>query len=372
MHHDSISPGSDRPVAAERTSPTVSDDVTDPDAAGGLLFSELASRYLANRELIGLKRTTLMDYESYTRVHLLPAFGGLELEAITIELIEEFIAAKRQEGKAVKSILNYLGLLHAMFAFAVRRGWCTRNPVALVEKPRGRRDLDIRFLDVQELEALLAATPTDARGTTERVLYLTAAMTGLRRGELLALRWQDIDWTAGVVRVAATTRAASSAHQSHVAPAARCHSPSASATNYSCTTSGRASRTGRPRLPPSGLGVVLDPAKLRKRFQAAARRAGSDRFAFTICAIPSAPAWLPLAHPCVGSRNGSATATTEPPRSTPTTHPTYPRRSIGRRAPSTTPRPTATQRSPRTWPIERMRKRFEHVGMSVCESLASG
>ena len=111
MRHDSITAGSDRPVAAERTSPTVSGTVTGSDAAGGLLFSELASRYLANRELIGLKRTTLMDYESYTRVHLVPAFGAFELEAITIELIEEFIAAKRQEGKAVKSILNYLGLL---------------------------------------------------------------------------------------------------------------------------------------------------------------------------------------------------------------------------------------------------------------------
>src|SRR6476620_1074110 len=200
MRHDSIIPGSDRPVTSEDT-PTLSDTVPDSGAAGGLLFSELANRYLTNRELIGLKRTTLMDYESYTRVHLVPAFGALELEAITIEVIEEFIAAKRHEGKAVKSILNYLGLLHAMFAFAVRRGWCTRNPVALVEKPRGGRSLDIRFLDVQELEALLAATPTDDRGTTERVLYLTAAMTGLRRGELLALRWQDIDWDAGVVRV---------------------------------------------------------------------------------------------------------------------------------------------------------------------------
>ena len=90
-----------------------------------------------------------MDYESYTRVHLLPAFGDLQLKVITIELIEEFIAAKRHEGKAVKSILNYLGLLHAMFAFAVRRGWCPRNPVALVEKPRGRRNLDIRFLEVK-------------------------------------------------------------------------------------------------------------------------------------------------------------------------------------------------------------------------------
>src|SRR6185503_6763921 len=108
----------------------------------------------------------LMDYESYTRVHLVPAFGALELDAVTIELIEAFIAAKRQEGKAVKSILNYLGLLHAMFAFGVKRGWCDRNPVALVDKPRGERNIDIRFLDTRELEALLDATPTDERGRT--------------------------------------------------------------------------------------------------------------------------------------------------------------------------------------------------------------
>ncbi len=217
--------------------------MTGSGAAGGLLFSELASRYLANRELIGLKRTTLMDYESYTRVHLLPAFGALELEAITIELIEEFIAAKRQEGKAVKSILNYLGLLHAMFAFAVRRGWCARNPVALVEKPRGRRNLDIRFLDVQELEALLAATPTDERGTTERVLYLTAAMTGLRRGELLALRWQDIDWTAGVVRVRRNyTRGQFGTPKSASLQPRGATRPTRPRRATSCTTSGRASR----------------------------------------------------------------------------------------------------------------------------------
>ena len=76
MRHDSITAGSGRPIEAERTSP-VSGTAAGPNAAGGLLFSELASRYLANRELVGLKRTTLMDYESYTRVHLLPAFGAL-------------------------------------------------------------------------------------------------------------------------------------------------------------------------------------------------------------------------------------------------------------------------------------------------------
>jgi integrase len=273
MRHDSITAGSDR--EAERISSSVSGTAEAPDAAGGLLFSELASRYLANRELIGLKRTTLMDYESYTRVHFVPAFGAFELEAITIELIEEFIAAKRQEGKAVKSTLNYLTLLHAMFAFAVRRGWCTRNPVALVEKPRGGRNLDIRFLEVDELESLLAATPTDARGTTERVLYLTAAMTGLRRGELLALRWQDIDWAAGVVRVRRNyTRGQFGTPKSRRSSRAV---PLAQRVRDELQLHHERSRFQAPAdlvFPHPELGVVLDPAKLRKRFQAAARRAG--------------------------------------------------------------------------------------------------
>jgi integrase len=240
-----------------------------------LLLSELANRYLANRELIGLKRSTLMDYESYTRVHLLPAFGALELEAITIELIEDFIATKRQEGKAVKSILNYLGLLHAMFAFAVRRGWCNRNPVAPVEKPRNLRNLDIRFLEVDELDALLTATPTDERGRTERVLYLTAAMTGLRRGELLALRWQDIDWEAGVVRVRRNyTRGRFGTPKSRRSSRAV---PLALRVREELQQHYERTRFEAPAdlvFPHPELGVVLDPAKVRKRFQAAARRAG--------------------------------------------------------------------------------------------------
>jgi integrase len=273
MRSDSI-PGSDRPLTAEATSPSQVHPEKGSDSASEVSFSELAHRYLANRELVGLKRTTLMDYESYTRVHLIPAFGAFDLEAVTIELIENFIAAKRHEGKAVKSILNYLGLLHAMFAFGVRRGWCTRNPVALVEKPRGRRNIHIRFLDVQELEGLLEATPTDLRGMTERVLYLTAAMTGLRRGELLALRWQDIDWTAGVVRVRRNyTRGQFDTPKSRRSSRAV---PLAERVRDELQLHYTRSRFQTPAdlvFPHPELGVVLDAAKLRKRFQAAARRA---------------------------------------------------------------------------------------------------
>lgn len=71
-----------------------------------------------------------------------------------------------------------------------------------VDRPRSDGgDADIRFLDSNELEALIRAVPDDTLGGMERVLYLAAAMTGLRQGELVALRWRDIDWAAGLLRV---------------------------------------------------------------------------------------------------------------------------------------------------------------------------
>jgi len=162
--------------------------------AGELLLEHLES--------LGRKRSTLGEYRSYLRIHLGPFFGNAALDKVTPGRVEAFIAAKRREGSATKSILNYLGLLHSIFDFAERRGLARRNPVKNVDKPeRPGQTPDIRFLDDTEMDALIDAVPDDARGATERTLYLTAAMTGLRQGELLGLRWQDIDWPAGRVRV---------------------------------------------------------------------------------------------------------------------------------------------------------------------------
>jgi integrase len=56
-------------------------------------------------------------------------------------------------------------------------------------------------LETEEVEALLRAVPDDPLGRVERVMYLTAAMTGMRQGELFRLRWRDVDWSARRIRV---------------------------------------------------------------------------------------------------------------------------------------------------------------------------
>jgi integrase len=181
------------------------------------------TRLIAHLKALGRKASTIEGYESALRVHLAPYFGDLPLDRVDPDDIEAFIAHERRAGRLIwtgqgkqrvakrvgsspKSVCNYVGFLHSIFDSAIRRGWASDNPCKHVEKPTVEDSDEIRFLDQTELEALLRASPAadDFLWTlwdTDRTLYLVAAMTGLRMGELLALRWRDVDWTAGRIRV---------------------------------------------------------------------------------------------------------------------------------------------------------------------------
>jgi integrase len=85
----------------------------------------------------------------------------------------------------------------------MRHRWCQTNPVKLADRPRTRKnETRIQFLDQAELDKLLATNyPDDAFGRIEPSIYLTAAMTGLRQGELIGLRWRDVDLSPRRARV---------------------------------------------------------------------------------------------------------------------------------------------------------------------------
>lgn len=240
-------------------------------------MSEAGRRWLSHLKLMGRKRSTLMDYESAIRIHLVPFFGDTPLSAIRPRDIEAFMAAKTDQGRAPKSVRNYLGVLHSLMSFVERREWCIRNPCRHVDFPRiPESDADIRYLDIEQVETLLRAIDIDHEwGPTEHALYLTAAMTGLRQGELLALRWRDVYWVAGRICVRRNF-----VRGEYGTPKSRRSSRSVPLADRVLAELDaqfkRTMRRGDDELVfgHPALGVPLDRSRLIKRFKMAAREAG--------------------------------------------------------------------------------------------------
>jgi integrase len=153
-------------------------------------------------EIRGRKKSHRLTVASDLRNHIVPFFASRELHAIDPRDIERYITVKLAT-LAPKTVRNHLNTAHSVFEIGARLGWCERNPVKLADRPVIKTaETRIKFLDQPELEKLLAvAYPSDAFGSIEPTLYLTAAMTGLRQGELLGLRWRDVDLAARKVRV---------------------------------------------------------------------------------------------------------------------------------------------------------------------------
>jgi integrase len=166
-------------------------------------IAEAGERYLVHLEqVMKRKPTTIQDYSIMLRKHLAPFFHGRSLERIDAQMVGDYLVTKQREGLASKTVGNQLTFLHGVFRHAMKKGWAHANPVAAVDRPRDAEvDADIRFLEHEEVEALLREVPDDVMGVVDRPLYLVAVTCGLRQGELIALRWRDVDWTAGVIRV---------------------------------------------------------------------------------------------------------------------------------------------------------------------------
>jgi integrase len=143
-----------------------------PASPERLTFEEVGQRYLQNlEEVMQRKRTTIQDYRILLRRHLGPYFASIDIAKLGPREVDAYIATKRRSGLAVKTITNHLNFAHGVLGFALKRGWVTMNAVAMTDRPPSPpADPDIRFLDREELEALLRASTDDVLGPTDRVL----------------------------------------------------------------------------------------------------------------------------------------------------------------------------------------------------------
>jgi Phage integrase, N-terminal SAM-like domain len=127
-------------------------EVALPPVAERITVTEAGERLIRQLSTRGRKASTLTAYRSELRVHLGPDFGEKPLARIDKDDVEEFALVCLDRGQSVKSIRNYLGVLHGIFEFALRQDWVGVNPCRTAEKPGApETDQDIRFLEQAEL-----------------------------------------------------------------------------------------------------------------------------------------------------------------------------------------------------------------------------
>jgi integrase len=161
----------------------------------GATFTDAAVEYLRYVEHDrGRKPSTIRGYRSVIDAHLLPAFGDKPIERVTGPMIERWIAgfdgSPRTRNKLLIQLSGILG--RAKKVYGLRE-----NAASTVEKFQAKSSGDIEVFSPEEIWALVRA----AESEQDAALFLTAAFTGLRMGELIALRWRDVDFARNVVRV---------------------------------------------------------------------------------------------------------------------------------------------------------------------------
>jgi len=140
-------------------------------------------------------------HEAVVRLHLVPELGKLRLEKLTPQHVQTLLDRKLKSGLSAQSVVCIRQVLRTALSEAVKFNLVARNVAALVSPPQVPHR-EIKPLDATEARAVLDA----AKGTRFEAAYTIALNLGLRRGEILGLRWQDIDFDRNTLRVAQALR----------------------------------------------------------------------------------------------------------------------------------------------------------------------
>ena len=138
-------------------------------------------------------------YSEYVNLHVIPELGRLPLFRLTPQHVQRLYARKREQGLSAATVRHLHAVLRKALADALRWAQVARNVAALVKPPRAQHR-DMTTLTPEQARAFLAV----ARGERLEALYVAALTTGMRRGELLALRWKDVDLERRRLQVTAT------------------------------------------------------------------------------------------------------------------------------------------------------------------------
>jgi integrase len=171
------------------------------ERADGLVFDdenltvgEDVTRWLEDSARGDLAHRTYANYRLQVRRHIVPAVGRVKLAKLNPAHVQGLYAAKLREGLKPSSVRSIYSVLRRSLEQAVRWNLIPRNPTALADPPKVRKE-EIKSLDPEQARTLLRVA--GETGDRHEALYVLSLAAGLRMGEALGLKWSDVDLAGG-------------------------------------------------------------------------------------------------------------------------------------------------------------------------------
>lgn len=146
-----------------------------------------------------VRLSTYVKYSKLIRLYIVPVLGNVKLQKLTPQQVNTLYRQKEKDGLSSKTVNSIHGLLHKALDNAVKWGYVSRNVCDSVSPPRIVKP-EMKTLTMEQANRLLEVV----RGHRIEMLLTLALTTGMRRGELLALRWSDVDLEKGTIQVRRT------------------------------------------------------------------------------------------------------------------------------------------------------------------------
>ena len=166
------------------------------------LFSEVAQKWLEYKKT-RCRETTWEMYKGHLKNHF-SDLNDKRINLITTGTIEQFITARQSGTMALATLRKLMVTLNQIMKYAVRHKMIDFNPVRDAERPKStgkiEQSSEIEILTPEQIRALLEAEPDQKY----KLIFLTAILTGMRQGEILGLKWSDIDFTNKQINVKRT------------------------------------------------------------------------------------------------------------------------------------------------------------------------
>lgn len=151
-------------------------------------LGEFLNRWLEEYAVPNLSPTTVQGYKYIIFTSINPNLGNVNLKNLRPEHLQKYYANKLLKGLSTTTIRHHAMILHRVLEHAVKWGLLVRNPADAVSPPKMRHN-EMKILQQQNIETVLSET----QKTPYYALFFTALMTGMRRSELLGLRWVDVN-----------------------------------------------------------------------------------------------------------------------------------------------------------------------------------